>query len=50
MNDAINFDQMTVTLDIDREDGKVSVEEIRLLQAHLGDLLVLMLRESECEE
>ena len=49
MDDAKQFDQLTVSLKIDLDDGKVTVEELRLVQTHLTDLLALMLQETEGE-
>ena len=49
MNDAKQFDKLTVTLKFDLNNGDVTVEEFSLIQTHLTDLLEVMLQEADEE-
>lgn len=49
MDDATTFDGMTIRCKFKTSGNSVLPEEIRLVQAHLGDLLLMVLRQNEEE-
>lgn len=49
MDDATTFDDMTIRCKFKVTGNTVLPEEIGLVQAHLGDLLLMVLRQNEEE-